>query len=139
MGDLTLNLSVREFACKCHYQDCNGKLVAHMPLVLAIQDACDHFETKYDAQKVSVTISGPNRCPKHNADEGGAPGSTHKDYIAADIKIRVKLAGEWHYIDPIDMYQYFDSKYPDTYGLGLYHNRVHIDTREEKARWDKTQ
>lgn len=135
MGDLTANLSVWEFACKCKYPDCNGKRVAHMPLVLTLQKACDYFLKYYDAKKVSIEISGPNRCAKHNADEGGAPNSTHVDYIAADIKIKVLLADKWYPVPPETMYEYFDKTYPNSYGVGLYDNRIHVDTRSERARW----
>jgi hypothetical protein len=31
---------------------------------------------------------------------------------------------------------YLISRYPDSLGIGLYHNRVHVDTRTGKsARW----
>lgn len=139
MGDLTANLSAAEFACRCNYPDCHHKKVAHMPLVLAIQDAADHFKAKYKASAVSVQITGPNRCPRHNGEtEGAAANSPHVDCIAADHKIRVVVGGLPVSVPPKELYTYYDTKYFDRYGVGLYANRVHLDTRGEKARWDKT-
>lgn len=138
MGNLTKNLSTEEFACRCNYPDCHLKLVAHMPLVLAIQGAADHFADKHIA-RVKIVISGPNRCPKHNAAEGGAKESTHQDAIAADHHLEIAVGGRWVLIAPLELYKYYDSKYPNKYGIGLYDNRVHLDTREVRARWNNSQ
>ncbi len=54
MGDLTPNLSVKEFACKCKDPGCKYKQAAHMPLVLMIQDAAD-----YDPITISTARGTP--------------------------------------------------------------------------------
>jgi len=38
-------------------------------------------------------------------------------------------------VSPKEIYDFLDEKYPDMYGLGLYDSWVHIDVREDKARW----
>jgi len=137
MGDLTKNLSASEFACRCKYDDCTHKLVADMRLALAIQDAADHFSV--GGKKVKIEITGPNRCIKHNADEGGEPNSMHIHCIAADHRISVMDGLNWQQVPVADLYDYYDKKYFDRYGVGLYFGRVHLDTRKQKARWKKWQ
>ena len=137
MGNLTANLSVEEFACNCKNADCTvHKAVAHMPLVVAIQDAADHFKAQNHATAVKVTITGGNRCPKDNAaTDGAATSSKHLLCIAADHRIAVQIGTAWMTIPPEDLYNYYDRKYPNSHGIGLYSNRVHLDTRKVKARW----
>jgi len=126
---------VNEFACECSLSGCNGKRVAHMPLVLAIQECVDHFAAKYET-RARVNITGPNRCSAHNKAVGGAPHSTHVDYIAADHNIELKQAdGSYKLLDPKEQYDYYDKKYPNSHGIGIYSNRVHLDTRMARARW----
>ena len=38
-------------------------------------------------------------------------------------------------IEPKELYDYYDKKFFESHGVGLYSNRVHIDTRKKKARW----
>lgn len=146
MGNLTANLNWEEFSCDCKNADCPAKLVAHMPLVLVIQGAADHFKERRKATRVRVDITGGNRCKPHNIDvqmieakktraEAEASKSTHIDCIAADHKIFVEVGGEWQMVEPKELYDYYDKKFFDSHGVGLYSNRVHIDTRKKKARW----
>ena len=146
MGDLTENLSVREFACDCNYAECKSKLSAHMPLVLAIQSAADHFKREYRAERVRVTITDGNRCKPNNTDiqmewagktreEAERSDSRHMYHISSDHRIEVLIEGHWKLV-PIDILAaYYDYKHPDSYGIGRYSNRVHLDTRLSKARW----
>lgn len=92
-------------------------------LINVLEDVREWFKTP-------VSISGPNRCAAHNADQGGASKSQHVNAKAADIKV--------YGAEPYAVYKYLDYKYPNKYGIGLYYNRVHIDVRPERARWDKT-
>jgi len=147
MGDLTTNLSVREFACKCNYPDCKAhKSVAHMPLVTVLQEAADYFKSKYYATKVSIEITCGNRCKKHDIEvqikdagktrtEAEAMESKHVECIAADHRISVLVGINWQTVPNEDLYYYYDKKYFDKYGVGFYGNRVHLDTRSDKARW----
>ena len=60
--------------------------------------------------------------------KNSSPNSQHTHGNAADIVV----VG----VKPIDVYNYFNSYYPDTYGVGIYNTFVHIDVRPNKARWD---
>jgi uncharacterized protein YcbK (DUF882 family) len=80
-----------------------------------------------------IDITGPVRCKKHNAEiPGAAPNSYHIKGIACDFKIRV---GKAQVLDPKIAFVLLDAWHPDEFGMGLYYNRVHLDTRDYKARW----
>ena len=103
-------------------------------LAKVIQDSADHFAAT-DNIDVSVHITGPNRCVKHNADVGGADDSQHIYARAADFKLFNRSTGEQ--IAPERVSHYLRQRYPRKYGIGLYSNRTHIDTRTNgPARWD---
>ena len=106
----------REFACQC---GC-GLDVVDFELATILDDVRTHF-----MQPVSVT-SGC-RCAEHNKSIGGASTSKHITGKAADIQVKG--------IKPLYVYNYIANKYPDTYGIGLYKSWIHIDSREQKARW----
>ena len=117
MGDLTKNFSRSEFVCQC---GCGFDTVDYM-LVVVLQDIADYF-------KSSVYISGGNRCFQRNLNtQGAANNSEHIKAKASDIKV----SG----IEPIEVYNYLNKKYPNCFGVGLYSNRVHIDVRGTRARW----
>ena len=119
MGDLSQNFSRWEFSCNC---GCGFDTVDAMLLVV-LQDLSDTYN------HMPVNISGPNRCPEHNKKVGGAKDSEHMKAKAVDIKVQR--------MSPQVIYNYLNKKYPNTFGIGIYVNRVHIDVRKEKARWDK--
>jgi len=134
MGDLSKNLSRWEMTCRCK---CGFNTVDHA-LVEILQDAADHF-------KSSLAISGGNRCRCHNdklredhESSGGKRGANtaeHSQHIygrAADFRLSRVSDGER--IDPYVIYGYLDAKHPDSLGIGLYSNRVHVDTKTGKAR-----
>lgn len=118
MGDLTWNFSRLEFACKC---GCGFDTV-DVELIKVLERVRGYFGKP-------VIISGGNRCPYWNQKQGGAPESKHMLAQAADIKIKET--------DPRRVFRYLANAYPDKYGIGLYHNRVHIDVRTVGARWSK--
>ena len=127
MGDLTDNLSRKEMACNC---GCGFDTV-DIALAETLQDCVDHFREKYGACKLIIT--GPNRCPTHNEANGGAENSQHLYGKAADHKLFFSGVQ----IPPREVCDYYDSTYPNSLGVGLYHNRVHVDVRAIKARWSK--
>ena len=59
--------------------------------------------------------------------------STHMEAKAADHKHYTYVDGVKAQIPPIEVYDYYDTKYPNKYGIGLYSNRVHIDSRSIKS------
>ena len=117
MGDLSKNLSRKEFKCPC---GC-GKDTVDAELVVVIQDVRDEFLRP-------VHINSGHRCIAHNQSVGGSKNSMHLEGRAGDIKL--------DYIDVNVVYEYLDKKYPDKYGIGLYKTFVHIDTKSgDPRRW----
>ncbi len=118
MGNLSLNLSRHEFACKC---GCGCDTV-DFELVKVIQDVCDNFNC-------SVTITSGHRCFMYNKtpEVGSNDNSQHPQGRAADCIFK--------YTTPLEVYNYLCEKYKDRLGLGLYNTFNHIDTRSGVARW----
>jgi uncharacterized protein YcbK (DUF882 family) len=119
----TANFKPIEFACKCHTKNCcktkiSPTLVAVLELVRA------HF-------KKPVIITSAIRCPEHNRHVDGSERSQHLLGTAADIKVRG--------VDPLDIYHFLGNTFPNNFGIGLYRGMrrsfVHIDVREDRARW----
>ena len=118
MGDISKDFSRHEHACYC---GCGFDTVdAELNRVLQ-KDIRDHYGKR-------VTITGPNRCHKQNSQTPGASDhSAHQVGKAADFKVEG--------VTPVHVYAHLDAKYQNKYGLGLYHNRVHVDVRPKRARW----
>lgn len=74
----------------------------------------------------AVVTSG-HRCLVHNRNVGSTDSSRHVQGRAADIYFPS--------YKPYTIYKLLDERYPDTFGIGLYHTFVHIDTRKKRARW----
>lgn len=74
-----------------------------------------------------IIITSGYRCEIHNKNVGGAPKSKHIDGIAADIQVKG--------VAPSLVFDFLDDTFPNCYGIGLYSSWVHIDVRQEKARW----
>lgn len=134
---LTQSLLRSEFKCSC----CDFDTVdVELPPVL--QDAVDHFGGK---ALVMIVITGPNRCRKHNdslreeweLSDGTSGANTAKESMhiygrAADFKLFYR--GTREQISPTKVYKYLDEKYAGRFGLKLYSNRVHFDTRAKAWR-----
>lgn len=117
MGNLTENFSRYEFSCSC---GCGFDTVDFM-LVNVLQDIRSHFNAQ-------VIITSGNRCiAKNIITKGAARDSQHIHAKASDIQVKG--------VFPEEVYNYLDKKYPLTFGIGLYSNRVHVDVRDKKARW----
>jgi len=122
MGDLTKNFSRHEFACHC----C-GEVKVDMRLVEALQKL-------RDLAGVPIRVVSGYRCPKHNAEVGGAKNSYHLRGMAADIVI-----GE------LDVYRMaLLAEQIEEFrggGLGIYPDVnppfIHVDVRDGRARWAK--
>lgn len=123
MGDLTSNFSRSEFACKC---GCGFDTV-DIELVQVLEEVRAHFFAK------SLIITSGCRCHANNARAGGCAKSQHLVAKAADFKIKDDTV----YVNPGLIFDYLDKRYPTKFGIGLYHNRVHVDVRRNKARWSK--
>lgn len=118
MGDLTVNLSRHEFACKC---GCGFDTV-DVETLQVVQDVCTHFQCR-------VLITSGCRCEHHNTSVGGSENSQHTKGRAADCK--------FSRVEPEAVYHYLNSRYDGKYGFGVYKTFNHIDTRTDgPARWD---
>ena len=114
---LSANFKVSEFACK----DGSDTVFISPVLVTVLQKIRDHFEKP-------VIINSAYRNDVYNKKVGGAKYSQHKYGTAADIHI----SG----ISPATIAAYVETIMPNTGGIGIYSNFVHIDVRTARARWN---
>lgn len=114
---LAENFKVKEFACK----DGSDVVFVAPELVDILQKIRNHFGK-------AVTINSAYRTPTYNKKVGGATYSQHLYGTATDIKV----SG----IAPKDIADYVEILLPNTGGIGLYSNFVHVDVRREKSRWN---
>ena len=113
---LSKNFRACEFDCKC--SRCTETKVDEQ-LVAYLQQIRDHFGK-------AVRITGPYRCPEHNAETPNASKtSRHMKGMAADIKVEDT--------PPAEVAKYAERI--GVLGIGLYDTFVHIDTRTYKSFW----
>lgn len=74
-----------------------------------------------------VVITSGYRTPSHNSRIGGSKFSQHMYGRAADIVVED--------VKPEVVYNFLCEAFPNSCGFGLYHSFVHVDCRENKARW----
>ncbi len=121
----------REFCCSC---GCGYAVVDARLLELLTA-----YRIYFDAPMI---ITSGARCLKHNAHVGGAApkldadhqpiwgtGSQHLWGKAADFKVKG--------YKPEEVYDVIDMVMTHWGGLGLYSGWVHVDVRDDKARWGK--
>ena len=116
MGNLSNNFSRYEFTCRC---GCGFNTV-DTELITILEDLRIHF-------KQPITVNSGARCKDYNMLVGGKTDSQHLIGRAADILIKDT--------PPRVVQFYLLEKYPEQYGIGVYTNFVHLDTRSKKARW----
>ena len=134
MGDLSRRFSRHEFACRC---GCGFDTVDH-ELIIVLERMGDHFEDLHNGKRVKIHINSGARCPAWNKAQGGADTSQHLFGRAADHWVEVVTDDGDRKIPDDVVADYYESTYPDRYGLGRYVGRTHIDTRSSQfpARWD---
>jgi len=115
MHKLSEHFSRHEFACKC---GCGFDTV-DVELLIVAELIREHIG--------AYTPNSACRCISHNKNVDGSRKSMHLFARAIDVPAD----------NPIELYNFLDKEFPDTYGIGLYSTFVHIDTREKKARWIK--
>jgi len=113
------NFSRHEFKCKCG-NNC-GHIAIDTILLNVLEDVRTHFNKP-------VIINSANRCIKYNRTIGSKDTSQHTKGTAADIVVKDHT--------PEEVYAYIDSQRINIGGLGIYDTFVHVDVREEMARWD---
>lgn len=112
------HFKLREFKCN----DNSRVVVLNDELVTVLETARLHFG------KAIKINSGYRTVAYNSALKNSSPNSQHTHGNAADIVVSD--------VKPIDVYNYFNETYPDSYGVGIYNTFVHIDVRPSKARWD---
>jgi len=119
MGDLTEHFSEREFCCPC----CK-KLPKLTNLIYALE------LLRYRCKKPLVISSG-YRCVPYNSLIGGAITSRHTMGTAADVMCPegMNIFTFFEYALEIPVFK--------NGGIGVYHNRLHLDIRGTEARWYK--
>ena len=123
MSKISPNFKRHEFTCKC---GCGFDTVDVELLIVA---------------ELAREILGPYtpnsgcRCVNHNEYIQKLANPEYKPYssksqhlIGRAIDIPANMPG--------DLYARLDEQFPNKYGIGLYVWGVHIDTRNEKARWN---
>lgn len=111
---LSSNFTLGEFACS----DGSDTVLVCEDLITLLQKVRDHFGS-------AVTINSGYRTAAYNKAIGGATNSYHTKGQAADIVV----AG----FTPLAVAQYLEAL--GAGGIGLYSNRVHVDTRSVKYRY----
>ena len=112
------HFKLSEFKCK----DNSRVVILNNELVAVLEKARWHFNK-------AIHVNSGYRTVAYNSTlKDASPKSQHTRGNAADIVV----SG----VKPIDVYNYFNETYPDTYGVGIYSTFVHIDVRPNKARWD---
>ena len=115
---LSANFRVREFACS----DNTDVIFIAPELVKLLQSVRDYFGKP-------VTITSGYRTVHYNAKvPNSASDSEHCKGLAADIKI----AG----VAPKTIAKYVETLIPNSGGIGIYPNFVHVDTRPKRSRWN---
>ena len=110
---------LREFKC----EDNSRIVVLNGDLIAVLEKARRHF-----GGKAIIINSGYRTVAYNSALKNASPKSQHTHGNAADIVVDG--------VKPIDVYNYFNTTYPNAYGVGIYNTFVHIDVRSTKSRWD---
>lgn len=119
-GSLSEHFYSKDFDCKCNYPDCLETLID--------EDLIEGLEELWTITK-GFHIDSGFRCVKHNKEIGGVPDSQHLLGKAADCK------SVYQYTGPL-MAQYAEKiKVFRKGGIGIYPTFVHVDTRQDLARW----
>lgn len=141
MGDITLNISQHELNCKGgHVCDCEVTIDRRSPVIQYWQDCCDFFAHKYGVNKVSLVITSAARCfvwNRYPTDKGGPGSNDNSRHPRCDAIDGQVFVGS-HQVAPEEIYNYFNARFPKSFGVGLYETFTHFDTRPWKARWGKS-
>jgi uncharacterized protein YcbK (DUF882 family) len=112
------HFKLREFKCN----DNSRVVVLNDELVAVLETVRRYFGNV-------IKINSGYRTIAYNSTlKNASPKSQHTHGNAADIVV----SG----VKPIDVYNYLNKTYPNTYGVGVYNTFVHIDVRPTKSRWD---
>ncbi|MHA1840418.1 MAG: D-Ala-D-Ala carboxypeptidase family metallohydrolase [Candidatus Heimdallarchaeota archaeon] len=110
--------NLNEFRCKCGCEEVS----VDTRLLEVLTDVRTYFN-------LPIKVNSGFRCVVHNKSIHGSSKSKHLIGIAADIVVKGLTSQD-------EVADYLLNKYSDTFGIGRYNGRTHIDVREKKARWD---
>lgn len=136
MGDISNNFSRWEFECSC---GCGFDTV-DMRLAEALEEERAYFTGLY-GKGTKVKITGGNRCVENNERVQLQANTKYPSYSSKSMHLYAKAADHQVFkpdgtqVGAREQFDYLDKKYPNSHGVGLYSNRVHLDTRSPKARW----
>ena len=119
MGDISKHFNRSEFACKCT-SECEYNAI-DARLLEILEKMREYFGKP-------VIVNSGCRCPEHNFFVGSDDSSQHIRSKAADITIKG--------VQVDDIFNYAIHLLAGKGGIGIYDNFIHIDVREETARWD---
>lgn len=115
---LTGHFSVREMKCKCRRKTCDA-----LPMKNQFMIKLEMLRLEWAKPLLPISAA---RCGFWNEKQGGAPGSQHLLGNACDFHFDSE--------DEITKFIQLAEKY-DFKGIGRGSRLVHIDDREEHARW----
>lgn len=115
---VSAHFTVKEFACK----DGSNLVLINMKLPELLEKIRSHFGG------IAFTPNSAYRTVAYNAKVSGSSSESQHCYgNAADIAIKG--------IKPRDLARYVETLMPNSGGIGVYSNFVHVDVRSKKARW----
>lgn len=116
---LSQHFRAQEFHCKCGQDTCVVSFINRKLLTVL-----EYIRSEFNRP---VRITSGYRCPTHNENVGGSRMSQHVHGNAADIQVDK--------VDPKDVQDFLEDKYPNQFGIGRYNDFTHIDVRSNPARW----
>lgn len=151
MNQLSKNFTVKELRCD---DNCDEAKEPEMSIVILLEMIRMYFGLTR-GYRCKIMVTDGCRCyenneriqkkwyPINNNGKEYVPGSSksrHMKKDAADFKVFIKPVGSdkntpWDQVDPGSVTAFLNSIFPNSLGIGTYHNRNHADTRKTKARW----
>ena len=113
--NIASHFKVKEFACK-----------DNTPIVFVDGWLVELLDIARNKMKKPIIITSGYRTVSHNAKVGGAKYSYHTRGMAADIRANG--------VSPKELAKVLDKIVPNSCGIIVYDNWVHIDTRQTKYR-----
>ena len=133
-GQITPHFNIAEFRCK------NGEVLINAEVIAHIQ-RLEKFRVWY--KRVMIVNSG-YRTPEHNAAVNGEKDSYHMKGIAADIALPLGEFAGFTKARKEEFYQNVKRKWYEICaadglggGVGFYDTFFHLDSRKQRAFWDK--
>lgn len=145
MGDASRHFSWSEGACKCPDPNCPGK-TAHLDrlLIVGLEELHERAANTLNVA-IRIIINSGCRCPAYDmqvSPKAGGPGE-HSRWTAADIVMERRPSYSyntqaWVPVHPTYVYALAEACpvwANGAGGMGLYDTFVHLDVREQGARW----